>query len=139
MLGSYVVDMLQQWSRKMRSLIIAVALMTPCGVALAQGSDSSIGNETLTADQARDKAESATAAEAREPEVFTPPPGYKAKKRGKKVVYCKKSMESGTRFGSERCFDETQLREMENSREQDQTNFDQSRKICSNLEACGGG
>ena len=123
----------------MRSMMLAVLMAFLSGSAIAQDSDSAIGNETLTADQAQDKAESATAAEAKEPEVFTPPPGYKAKQRGKKVVYCKKSMASGTRFGSERCYSETQLREMENSHEQDQTNFDQSRKICSNLETCGGG
>lgn len=123
----------------MRSMILTALMALLSGIAVAQDTDSAIGNETLTADQAQDKAESATAAEAKEPEVFAPPPGYKAKKRGKKVVYCKKSMESGTRFGSERCYSETQLREMENSHEQDQTNFDQSRKVCSNLEACGGG
>jgi hypothetical protein len=123
----------------MRSLMAAAAMMALCGVALAQDSDSAIGNETLTADQAQNKAESSTAAEATAPDVFTPPPGYKAKKRGKKVVYCKKSMESGTRFASENCYDEAQLKSMETARQEDQTRFDQSRKICSNLEACGGG
>lgn len=114
-------------------------MMAWCGVALAQDPDSAIGNETPAADQAQDKAESATAAEATAPEVFTPPPGYKAKKRGQKVVYCKKTLESGTRFASERCYDEAQLKSMETARQEDQTRFEQSRKICSNLEACGGG
>lgn len=123
----------------MRSMMLAVVMSILSGIAVAQDSDSAIGNETLTADQAQDKAQAATAAEAKEPDVFTPPPGYKAKKRGKRVVYCKKNMESGTRFASESCFDETQLKEMELAREQDQTSFDQARKICSNLEACGGG
>ena len=123
----------------MRGLMAAVAMMAWCGVALAQDPDSAIGNETLTADQAQDKAESATAVEATALEVFTPPPGYKARKRGKKVVYCKKNMESGTRFASERCYDEAQLKSMETARQEDQTRFEQSRKICSNLEACGGG
>ena len=114
-------------------------MMSLCGVALAQDPDSAIGNETPAADQAQDKAESATAAEATAPDVFTPPPGYKARKRGKKVVYCKKNMESGTRFASERCYDETQLKAMEAAHQEDQTRLEQSRKICSNLEACGGG
>lgn len=123
----------------MRSLMAAVAMMALCGVALAQDSDSAIGNETLTADQAQDKAQSAAAAEAKEPEVFTPPPGYKAKKRGKKVVYCKKNLESGTRFASESCYDEAQLKSMEMARQEDQTRFDQVRKVCPSLDACGGG
>lgn len=123
----------------MRSLMAAIAWMAVCGVALAQDSDSAIGNETLTADQAQDKAESATAAEAKEPDVFTPPPGYKAKKRGKKVVYCKKNLESGTRFASESCYDEARLKEMEMARQEDQTRFDQVRKVCPSLDTCGGG
>jgi hypothetical protein len=117
----------------------AVATLLLCGVALAQDSDSAIGNETPTADQAQDKAESATAAEAKEPDVFTPPPGYRARKRGKKVVYCKKSMESGTRFASENCYDEAQLKSMETARQEDQTRFDQARKVCPGLDTCGGG
>ncbi len=123
----------------MRSLMAAVATMLLCSVALAQDSDSAIGNETLTADQAQDKAESATAAEAKEPDVFTPPPGYKAKKRGKKVVYCKKDMESGTRFASERCYDETQLKALDAAREEEQADFDQSRKVCASVQHCGSG
>ena len=123
----------------MRCLMAAVAMMALCGVARAQDSDSAIGNETLTADQAQDKAESATVAEAKEPDVFTPPPGYKAKKRGKKVVYCKKNLESGTRFASENCYDEAQLKSMEMARQEDQPRLDPVRKVCPSLDACGGG
>ncbi|MGE0467082.1 MAG: hypothetical protein AB7P44_11625 [Steroidobacteraceae bacterium] len=120
--------------------MMAVAgMMLLCGVALAQDSDSAIGNETLAADQAQDKAETITAAEAKEPEAFTPPPGFKTKKRGTKVVYCKKDMESGTRFASERCYDQDQLRELEVAREEEQADLDQSRRICSTMQHCGGG
>ena len=104
----------------MRSMMPAVLLALFCGIAAAQDSDSAIGNETLTADQAQDKAETATAAEAKEPEVFTPPPGYKARKRGNKVVYCKKDMQSGTRFASEQCHDEAQLKLLVLEQEKDQ-------------------
>ncbi|MEX0735062.1 MAG: hypothetical protein WD051_10600 [Steroidobacteraceae bacterium] len=123
----------------MRSMMLAVLVTFLCGTGLAQAGGGAIGNETPTAEQAKDKVESETADEAEAPEEFKIPPGYHAKKRGKKVVYCKKSMESGTRFSQEKCYDEMQLQEMELEREQDQTTFDQSRKICSNLEACGGG
>jgi len=123
----------------MRSMMLAVLVTFLCGTGLAQAGDGAIGNETPIADQAKDKVETEAAAEAKEPEEFEIPPGYHAKKRGRKVVYCQKSMESGTRFSQEKCYDETQLRAMDMAREQDQTTFDQSRKICSNLEACGGG
>ena len=122
----------------MRSLTPAILLALLCGTAAAQDSDSAIGNETLTADQAQDKAESATAAEAKEPDVFAPPPGYRVRKRGNKVVYCKKDMESGTRFASERCYDEAQLKALELEREKEQADFDQSRRVCSLQGQCGG-
>ena len=123
----------------MRRLMAAVASIALCSVALAQDSDSAIGNETLTADQAQEKVESATAADAKEPEVFTPPAGYKAKKRGKRVVYCKKGLESGTRFASERCYDESQLKALDAASADEQADFDQSRKVCSSQAQCGGG
>lgn len=123
----------------MRSLTLAFLMAFLSSITVAQASHSAIGNETLTADQAQDKAETTTAADAKEPDVFTPPPGYKAKKRGKNLVYCKKDMESGTRFASEHCFSETQLRVMDAAREQSQSDFDQSRKICSSQAHCGSG
>lgn len=123
----------------MRGMMLAVLMAFLAGAALAQDGDSAIGNETPTADQAQDKTETDTADEAKEPEEFKIPAGYQAKKRGKKVVYCKKSMESGTRFSQEKCYDETQLREMELAREQEQSTFEQNRKVCSNLESCSGG
>lgn len=123
----------------MRCMMLAVLVILLGGPALAQDSDSAIGNEIATADQAQDKAETDTADEAKEPEVFKVPAGYRAKKRGKRVVYCKKDLESGTRFAQERCFDEMQLKQMEMARDEDNATFDQSRKVCSNLEACSGG
>jgi hypothetical protein len=120
-------------------MMLAVLMAFLAGTALAQEGDSAIGNETPTADQAQDKAETDTADEATEPEEFKIPAGYQAKKRGKKVVYCKKSMESGTRFSQEKCYDEIQLREMELAREQEQSTFEQNRKVCSNPESCSGG
>jgi len=123
----------------MRGMMLAVLMAFFAGTALAQDGDNAIGNETPTADQAQDKAKTDTADEAKEPEEFKIPAGYQVKKRGKKLVYCKKSMESGTRFAQEKCYEEAQLREIELAREQDQSTFDQNRKVCPNLEACGGG
>ena len=123
----------------MRGMMLAALMALLASAALAQDGDSAIGNETPTADQAQDKTETDTSDEAKEPAEFKVPAGFQAKKRGKKVVYCKKSMESGTRFSQEKCFNEEQLREMELAREQDQTTFDQNRKVCSNLESCSGG
>lgn len=122
----------------MRSTMLAilVAMLSCAGVAQASGS--AIGNETATADQAQDKAETDTVDEAKEPEEFKVPAGYRAKKRGKKMVYCKKDMESGTRFAQERCFDEAQLRQQELAREQENRTLEQSRRVCATPETCAG-
>ncbi len=123
----------------MRGMTLAVLMAFLAGNALAGDGDSAIGNETPTADQAQDKAEPETANEAEEPEEFRVPAGYQAKTRGKKVVYCKKAMESGTRFSQEKCYSEEALRQMEIAREQSQTNIEQSRKVCASVENCSGG
>jgi hypothetical protein len=122
----------------MRSTMLAILAATLTCAGVAQASDSAIGNETATADQAQDKAETDTADEAKEPEEFKVPAGYRAKKRGKKTVYCKKDMESGTRFAQERCFDEAQLRQQKIEREQEKASLDQSRLVCATPESCAG-
>lgn len=69
------------------------------------------------------------AGEKPEPE-FKPPPGYKIKTRGDKVVYCRKELVEGTRFTKDRCYDKVQLKEIESLREQQQREMDQRRRIC---------
>jgi hypothetical protein len=122
----------------MRSTMLAILVALLACASVAQASGSAIGNETATADQAQDKAETDTADEAKEPDEFKVPAGYRAKKRGKKMVYCKKDMESGTRFAQERCFDEAQLRQQELAREQENRTLEQSRRVCATPETCAG-
>lgn len=118
----------------MRSMIFALLAAFIAGNALAD--PSAIGNETPTAEQAPDKAVSDAVDEAREPEPFRVPAGYQPKQRGKKMVYCKKAMESGTRFAQEKCYSEDQLRAMSAEREQEQASLEQSRKVCANPQSC---
>lgn len=120
----------------MRGMMLAVLMGLVSGFAVAADNDSAIGNETPTADQAQDKAEADTTDEAKPEEPFKVPAGYQAKKRGKKMVYCKKAMESGTRFSQEKCYSEETLRAMEAERDQDQVTLDQSRKVCGTAESC---
>jgi hypothetical protein len=95
-----------------------------------------IGNEIPTADQAPDKAEAETVDGAKEAEPFKVPPGYQVKTRGKKVVYCKKAAESGTRFAQEKCYSEETLRAMDAASKEEQTSLDQTRKVCATVESC---
>jgi hypothetical protein len=120
----------------MRGMMLAVLMGLVSGFAFAADNDSAIGNETPTADQAQDKGEADTTDEAKPEEPFKVPAGYQPKKRGKKMVYCKKAMESGTRFSQEKCYSEEQLRAMEGERDQDQVTLDQSRKVCGTAESC---
>jgi hypothetical protein len=68
---------------------------------------------------------------------FVLPPGFKARKRGKFIVYCRKEAVMGTRFPAEKCYDETGIREMLRSQLEDRQRVDQMRRICGNREACG--
>lgn len=120
----------------MRGMMLAVVMAFLAGSALAGVGDSAIGNETPTAEGAPDKAKSEAVDNAQAPEPFKVPAGYQVKKRGKKTVYCRKAMESGTRFSQEKCYSEETLRAMEATKEQDQANFDQARKVCASTEAC---
>jgi len=121
----------------MRSMMLAVLGAFLATTAMAE--PGAIGNETPTAEQAPDKAASEAVEDAGEAEPFKVPAGYQPKKRGKKVVYCKKAMESGTRFSQEKCYSEEQLRAMSAERDQEQASFDQTRKVCASPEACAGG
>jgi hypothetical protein len=129
-------EIVEKGSRQMRGMMLAILMGIVAGTAFAADGDSAIGNETPTAEQARDKTESETTDEAKPEEPFKVPAGYQPKKRGKKMVYCKKAMESGTRFSQEKCYSEEQLRAQEADREQDQADFDQNRKVCGGLESC---
>ena len=123
----------------MRSTMLAFLALLMAAPGLARANDSAIGNETTTVDAAQDKVQSPTTAEAKPPVEFKVPAGYRAKRRGKHVVYCRTNLESGTRFSQEKCYDEVQLREMELARAEEQVKIDQARKVCTVAGECGGG
>lgn len=122
----------------MRGMMLAILAAFLAGTSIAGANPSAIGNDTPTADQAQDKAVAETTEGATEAAPFKVPAGYQAKERGKKTVYCKRAMESGTRFAQEKCYSEEQLRAMEASREEEAAKLDQTRKVCANLESCSG-
>jgi hypothetical protein len=123
----------------MKGMMLTVLMAFLAGTAFAGTGDSAIGNDTPTADQAQDKAEAETTEGAKEAAPFKVPAGYQAKSRGKKTVYCRKAMESGTRFSQEKCYSEEQLRAMDDSQDEESAKLDQTRKVCANLESCSGG
>ena len=68
---------------------------------------------------------------------FTPPPGFVKKERGKFVLYCKRESALGTRFKTESCFDEAQMRDYMLALEENKRDVDRIRSTCSNVCACG--
>jgi hypothetical protein len=122
----------------MLKLLPALVLIFAANAALAQ--DAAIGNETPAADQASDKAVSAKAVETttaeKKDDVFTPPAGFVTKKRGALTLYCKRDRETGTRFSTEKCYDENQVREYLITLEQQKRDIDRIRSTCATAAVC---
>jgi hypothetical protein len=61
---------------------------------------------------------------------FKPPPGFAIKKRGKLVLYCKRDTEIGTRFKTERCYSEDQVRDYVMAQRENKRDIDKIRSTC---------
>lgn len=120
----------------MRYMMLVALTMLAAGAALAQDSTGADGDKSNT-DPAKDKAESETAATAKQQDKLVIPPGFKVKKRGEIVLYCIRGKATGTRFQTESCYDEAQLHDYLLAREQNNRDFERSRGVCSNPATCG--
>ena len=117
--------------------ILLLGLAAP--YVLAQ--DAAAGDKTAEASQAADEpllgikvVESEAAAKKEE---FKPPLGFSTKKRGALVLYCKKDATVGTRFKTEQCYSEDQVRDYLLTQEENKRNIDRIRSTCgSGSEAC---
>jgi hypothetical protein len=118
----------------MNRALTAIAIALLSAGAWAQESASAISDETPAADQATDQA--APQAAAAVEEEFQPPPGFKRKKFGDKLLYCKKDTDVGTRFKTEKCFDEAQMRDYMLAQEQSNRDFDRARAVCATPSVC---
>jgi len=61
---------------------------------------------------------------------FRAPAGYKRKQQGETTVYCKRETRVGTRFPTEYCFTEEQLRRIENSAASMRNDFSRQQRTC---------
>lgn len=121
----------------MHRTLVAFLLSAAALPALAQ--DVPAANEASAAasqpaEQPAAAADKAAAAETRQ-EVQVPP-GFQTKKRGALTVYCTKDATVGTRFKSERCYSEDQLREYIAQREEQKQSIDRIRNTCGGGSAC---
>jgi hypothetical protein len=82
----------------------------------------------------------AAAAVPEEGSAFVPPAGYRKRAFRGRIVYCKSETPVGTRFTSQYCFTEEQLKRIEANRQNVQREVDRARRGCVAAGSyCGGG
>jgi hypothetical protein len=123
----------------MSKLTVAFAICLVAASAFAQAPAS--GDETPAADQSKavTSASQAAATEAAaEEKEFKPPVGFIPKKRGALVLYCKKDSTIGTRFQTEKCYSEAQVRDYIIAQQENKRDIDRVRSTCSSgvAEVC---
>jgi hypothetical protein len=98
----------------------------------ATAQDLAVGNETET-EPADDKPEVTAKASEAAPgdDEFKPPPGFKTKKRGEIVLYCMRDSTVGTRFKTEKCYDEAQMRDYLIAQQENKRDIERVRSTCS--------
>ena len=95
-------------------------------------------DEKPAAQQPAPKSEAAAAVAAKsETTEFTLPPGFKVKQRGKYTLYCKTDTAIGTRFKTETCFNDQQMRDYLLALQENKRDIDRIRATCSSVCACG--
>ena len=116
---------------RMLKLLGTLAFLLAAQIVLAE--DPAAGDKSSTVDSANEKTAPpalTAAAEKLTEEEFKPPPGFKTKKRGDQVLYCQKDATVGTRFKTEKCYDEEQLRTYMMVTEAQRRDMDRIRTNC---------
>lgn len=90
----------------------------------------------VEAEEPTPKSEAPSTTAKAEPDAETtgelkPPPGFRPRKRGDVVVYCRKEIVLGSRFPAEKCYDQAGLRELRLV-ELERTEMLERMKACSN-------
>lgn len=127
----------------MRKDLVAGVLCAMSCVAWAGASAS--GDETAAAGAVKpvraesDSAAATTAASGLKPGEMENrlPPGFKVKRRGQYVVYCKSETPIGTRFKQVTCLDDAQMRDYLIWLQENKAEVDRIRATCSTKKACG--
>jgi hypothetical protein len=117
-----------------RSIFAALVIAT---AAAAPASGSPMADETPVTAATQPVAAEAVAAETELRIEERLPPGFKVRKRGKFTLYCKTVTPLGTRFKSESCYDEPNMRAYLLALQENKSDVDRIRSICSNPCACG--
>jgi len=126
----------------MKSMTVAMVLCISTAVAHAE--EAAINQDAPAAEKANEVVETVPASTEKKVDVkpeqeIRLPPGFAKVKRGKHVLYCKQDSNVGTRFKSQKCFDEAGMRDYFLAQQQNNRDFDRARSTCSSMAACGGG
>jgi hypothetical protein len=123
------------------AVLTALALLAPAPEVAGEEPAAPAAPDTAATAQATaasaTDAPATTVAKADGEDALHLPPGFKPKKRGKYMLYCRKEEVMGTRFPVERCYDEAGIREFIRAQIENQEQVDQMRRICSTAGACG--
>ena len=129
----------------MRAIVATVLSMTvlllaggPASADETPAADAPAEASSEIAETPADADETPLQAAAEEDEEFKIPPGFRVKKRGQFTLYCHKEEVMGTRFPSEKCYDEAGIHEYLRAQREDQEDVDRIRRICGG-DACAGG
>jgi hypothetical protein len=76
--------------------------------------------------------------EASDDQGFVAPAGYQKKTKGSTTVYCRSDTPVGTRFATQYCYTQAELKRMEESRANVRQEVDRARRTCTG-SGCGGG
>jgi hypothetical protein len=111
---------------------VLVALLACLWALGSEAEETAVGSETA-ASRTDNPAETAAQADAAAPgdKEFKPPPGFKTKKRGELVLYCMRDSTVGTRFKTEKCYDEAQMRDYIAAQQENKRDIDRVRNTCS--------
>lgn len=118
----------------MRILRIAAAVALALGLGLGLAQAGAFSADPPKADAPEAKAAVTAKAETDE---LKPPPGWKKKKRGKFMLYCKNEAPMGTRIKAETCYDEDGMRNYMLALQENKGDIDRIRSTCSNICVCG--
>jgi hypothetical protein len=114
----------------MRSATILFGVILSMGL----GTAGAFSADPPKADVPETKAAAKATAETKELKL---PPGWRKKKRGKFILFCKNEAPMGTRLESETCYDEDGMRNYILAMEENKGDIDRIRSTCSNICTCG--
>ncbi len=120
----------------MKIMMRMALLILAAGSVFAAASDLATSNESPVAEAVPVEPAGDAVAEIKEDKPFRMPPGFRTKTRGEKTVYCRKETLSGSRFGSETCYTEEQLKAIAAQNEAQRQEIERNRRACAADAAC---